>query len=343
MGHSTSIDGLCFASRIEGHAGPAAFQSRLVDGLRQRGLVVSYLPDCRPGRPLLIVGGTRRIAQVWSAKRAGSLVVQRLNGMNWIHRRRRTGLRHYLKAEWSNWLLRFTRRRLADAVVYQSLFVRDWWEREAGGVEAESAVIYNGVPLEKFKPGGLSLPEDRIRILLVEGNLGGGYEIGLRWAMELAALLRQQTGTRVEVAVAGAPSSKIQMAGHAADSSWLGVLTPAEVAQEHQRSHLLFASDLHPACPNSVLEALASGLPVLAFDTGALSEILDEQSGVLVDYGSNPWNVDPPDIAGLAAGAREILDNRPSLSEGARRRAEKFFGQQAMVENYIQAIEGWRV
>lgn len=343
MSIPTSIKGLCFANQIGGHSGPAAFQRRLIEGVARYGLEVSYLPESGPKRPLLIIGGTRRIPQVWRAKRAGALVVQRLNGMNWIHRRRRTGLRHYVKAEWSNWLLRFTRRWLADAIVYQSNFVRAWWDREAGEVQARSAVIYNGVPLDEFRPAGGDLPDDCIRILVVEGNLGGGYEIGLRWAFELASLLRRRTSGRVEVAVAGNAPSEIRAAGGTADIVWLGVLSTSELAHEHRRSHFLFASDLHPACPNSVLEALASGLPVLAFDTGALPEIVDEHAGVLVDYGADSWKVEPPDTAGLADGASVILRDRASLSAGARRRAEERFGQSAMVENYLKAIEGWKV
>ena len=48
---------------------------------------------------------------------------------------------------------------------------------------------------------------------------------------------------------------------------------------------LLFSADVHPACPNSVIEALACGLPVIAFDTGAIREIVDDSSGAVVAYG----------------------------------------------------------
>ncbi len=63
-----------------------------------------------------------------------------------------------------------------------------------------------------------------------------------------------------------------------------------EVKREHipwlmRSSHLLFSAEVNPPCPNSVIEALACGLPVIGFDTGSLSEIVQGGAGRLVPYG----------------------------------------------------------
>jgi glycosyltransferase involved in cell wall biosynthesis len=72
---------------------------------------------------------------------------------------------------------------------------------------------------------------------------------------------------------------------------WAG-LQPAERIPELDRSaHLLYSADLNAACPNSVIEALACGLPVLAFDTGALQELVVGDAGRVVPYGGpGAWN-----------------------------------------------------
>ena len=45
-------------------------------------------------------------------------------------------------------------------------------------------VVHNGVDLERYSPEGPhKRPEDHIRVLLVEGSLAGGYELGLDHAI----------------------------------------------------------------------------------------------------------------------------------------------------------------
>lgn len=336
-----SISSLCLGSPIPGHSGPASFQRRLIAGLEQRSIYARFWPDCRSSQVVLIIGGTRRIPAVVKAKRSGAFVIQRLNGLNWIHRKQPTGLRHYLKAEWANLNLRLIRHRLADAVVYQSQFVEGWWNRVAGQAGVPARVIYNGVPLDCFKPGEAEPPSDRVRILLVEGNLAGGYEIGLEWAAELAARLRVELDREVELRVAGTVSAALRDRFEASQVGWLGVLSEDEIIEQHHRAHFLFASDLNAACPNSVLEAMACGTPVLAFETGALPELVDGQSGVLVDYRSDPWQVDRPDLEGLVEGAVKLLDGRSRFSHGARIRAQRNFGLDEMVDNYLAAFGEW--
>jgi glycosyltransferase involved in cell wall biosynthesis len=50
---------------------------------------------------------------------------------------------------------------------------------------------------------------------------------------------------------------------------------------------MLFSADLNAACPNSVIEALACGTPVLGYDTGALPEMVPPKSGRIAHYGGN--------------------------------------------------------
>jgi len=51
-------------------------------------------------------------------------------------------------------------------------------------------------------------------------------------------------------------------------------------------SDLFLFSSLNPPCPNAVLEAVACGLPVVSFDDGAMSELLDHQPELLAPAGT---------------------------------------------------------
>ena len=116
-------------------------------------------------------------------------------------------------------------------------------------------------------------------------------------------------------------------------------MVPRERIPEIDRSaHLLFSADLNAACPNSVIEALACGLPVAAFDTGALNELVTGDAGRLVPYGGDPWKLEPPDIPALAIAAAEILRDQPRFRSAARAHAESALGLEKMVDGYLKVL-----
>lgn len=331
---------LCLVSRITGLAGPASFQRRLASGLRARGIDVCYSLDDHPYDAILLTGGTRELAKLASAHRAHIPVIQRLDGMNWIHRQRRTGVRHFLRAEINNFLMRLVRRRWADAIVYQSAFVQRWWDEAAGPAEAPARVVHNGVPLDEFSPQDRPSPQ-RPRLLVFEANLAGGYEVGLDHAIALYNALSARRP--VEMAVAGDVSPTLRAQADArvvSPIAWLGVIPPEHVPDVHRSADVLFSADIHPACPNAVIESMASGTPVVAFETGALPELIQEDAGRLVPYGGDPWRLSPPDTPALAGAAEAVLSDPDRFRRGARRRAEAAFGLDQMVDGYLHTL-GW--
>lgn len=320
-----------------------SFRDKLVKGLTQRGVEVSYSLTDAPYETVLVIGGTRDLAGLWRAKKRGVRVIQRLDGMNWIHRKRRTGLRHYLRAEYGNTILSIIRSRLADNLIYQSEFSRQWWERIYGKKSIPWSVVLNGVDLEQYSPDGRgNLPEDHYRILLVEGTIGGGYEFGLQTAIQMSELLRAKHSRNVEVMVVGRISDTLQrefQGRNGIEVNFSGQIAPERIPEIDRSAHVLYAADLNPACPNSVIEALACGLPVAGFDTGALPEIITGGSGQLVPYGGDPWRLDAPDIAGLAEAVNSILSAQSGFRKAARMRAEEAFGLDRMIDGYLDVLK----
>ena len=85
---------VCVVPWLSGVGGMVSFRARLSEGLQRRGVQVTDRLEDEPYCSVLVIGGTRELPGLWRARRKGIPVVQRLNGMNWIHRLRRTGLRH---------------------------------------------------------------------------------------------------------------------------------------------------------------------------------------------------------------------------------------------------------
>jgi glycosyltransferase involved in cell wall biosynthesis len=352
----TRPERICLVPRLNGIGGMVSFQHKLADGLQKRHIGVTYDLGDLPYQAVLVTGGTRRLAGLWRARRLGIQVVQRLDGMNWLHRlggNFRTGLRHYLRAEYGNLMLRMIRLHLATGIVYQSEFVRGWWERLYGTTHAASRVIHNGVDLQIYTPQGSEQPPDDFwRVLMVEGSLMGGYEQGLQVGVQLleqlANIHHPAPGKPVELMVAGRVPQALQeyweaslsRSGLNARICWAGLLKPEAIPPLDRQAHLLYSADVNPACPNAVIEALACGLPVLALDTGALPELVPPGAGRIVPYGGDPWRLDPPDIASLAQGALEILQAGESMRQAARIHAEAAFGLDAMIEAYLDFMVG---
>jgi glycosyltransferase involved in cell wall biosynthesis len=322
----------------------ASFQARLTGSLARRGVEVTYDlgdPSCDV---VLVIGGTRNLKGLWQARRRGARIVQRLDGMNWLHRRLRTGVRHFLRAEYGNFILTSIRNRLAEEVIYQSAFARSWWERVRGPAPAPARVIYNGVDLDVYSPASKdALPEEIYRLLLVEGNLGGGYEIGLETAVRLGEQLTPLVDRPVELKVVGKAAASLQETWRrkaVIPVHFAGQVPPDQIPQVDRSAHLLFSADLHAACPNAVIEALACGLPVAAFDTGALPELVQGDAGRVVPYGGDAWRLDPPDIPALARAAAEILQAPDRFRRAARKRAEVAFGLERMADLYLDSLHG---
>jgi glycosyltransferase involved in cell wall biosynthesis len=319
-----------------------SFQAALTAGLTARGLQVSDDPVDPTCNAILITGGSRHIASLLRARRRGVRIVQRLDGINWLHRRLHTGPRHFLRAEYGNRLLALLRSRVVTHIVYQSGFVRDWWARQFGPERVPSVVIHNGVDLSAYTPDGPhERPTDAFRLLLVEGSLQGGYETGLATALGLAERLAEKFP--LEIMIVGRLSPHLQADTQKKSRvpiAWAGVVPRDHIPALDRSAHLLYSADINAACPNAVIEALACGLPVAAFATGALPELVTGDAGRLVSYGGDPWKLEKPDLPALTSAAVEILQNNAHFRQSARLRAEEAFGLDAMVDRYLDVLLG---
>jgi glycosyltransferase involved in cell wall biosynthesis len=344
---------ICLFPKLSGIGGMVSFQAKLIEGLSKRGINVSYSINESNPDSVLVIGGTKHIYQLLFAKRRGIPIVQRLDGMNWIHRVLNTGAAHWLKAEYGNFNLNLIRSKFADRIVYQSQFSKNWWDRVRGEVSHRNLIIHNGVDLSKFSPISQNgSKKNTIRLLIVEGSLLGGYEFGLENAVLLAYELDKKIDSykNIELYIVGKVSVSLQqywenwirenVPNGSIKLKWSGVIAHQKINAVYQAADLFYSADINAACPNSVLESLASGTPVIAFDTGALSELLEDQGGIVVPYGGDPWKVDKPDIGDLAEQTKYLLDNIDRYRVSARKRAESAFGLDTMVDKYVDILLG---
>jgi glycosyltransferase involved in cell wall biosynthesis len=225
-------------------------------------------------------------------------------------------------------------------VIYQSQFIKHWWDDWYRPARASSSVILNGVVLDQYTPNGLhERPSGHYRLLVVEGSLANGMNYGVFNAASLARALSKRF--RMELMIVGRVDGRTK--NKLKNQTAFRIQFMDTVPREHipwlmRSAHLLFSAEVNPPCPNSVIEALACGLPVVGFETGSLAELVQEDAGRLVSYGANPWKLETPDIPMLANAAAEVLDDQPRFRESARARAEALFDVETMVDEYLKVL-----
>ena len=151
------------------------------------------------------------------------------------------------------------------------------------------AIVGRGVDSEGFAP---SLRSEALRarwhagaapVLLMVGRVAAekNVELGLR-AFERARALRP--GTQMIVVGDGPARAALQKAHP--EAQFVGVKRGAELAAHYASADVFLFPSLSDTFGNVVMEALASGLPVVAFDTAAPAEhVVDAVSGRLVAPG----------------------------------------------------------
>jgi glycosyltransferase involved in cell wall biosynthesis len=213
----------------------------------------------------------------------------------------------------------------ADAVVCNSAEMARFAVERYGVPDDRPRVVYNGVDAERFHPRAGRSPGP-LRIGTV-----GRIERQKNLDLFLAAacnLLQTKEDAIFEVVGEGslkdAFERRVAAAGLAANIRFVG--TSARIPEFLRGLDQFWLTSDWEGTPNVVLEAMASGLPVLATRVGGTPELIDDgRTGCLVDAG---------DEAGLSALARDLAEDpgrARRLGEAARREVEARFSVPAMV------------
>ena len=172
-----------------------------------------------------------------------------------------------------------------------------------------TAFVHNGVRLDEYRYEPVK----------------GDYDLFM-------ARLHSVKGWRTAVAIARRSKVKLVVAGGWRPSFSRYVRFVGEVSGDRKRDLLAEARCLwmpvqwDDPCPVNVLEALASGTPVIGTPRGSLAELIG------------------PDGGGIGATEDELIALRQRLAQWkpalVRKRAEQFFSHLRMARDYVRMYEG---
>jgi glycosyltransferase involved in cell wall biosynthesis len=253
---------------------------------------------------------------------------------------RSAGVRRLVASErcvdqWKNWHELAIDRRLAkytDAIVVNSRGVQTFYEQQ-GIARQKLRLIYNGV--EKAPAPTISreallaeleLPPDA-RLVGAVGRLWPQKRVkDLIWATDLLHVIRNDAhllviGDGPQRDVLERYARQCQIADHV---HFLG--TRNDVPRLMPHFDLLWLASGFEGLPNVVMEAMATGVPVVASDIAGTNElVVSGETGFLVPLG---------DRAAYARCAHKILEDtalRARLGAAGRQRIESKFSVDAMV------------
>jgi glycosyltransferase involved in cell wall biosynthesis len=114
----------------------------------------------------------------------------------------------------------------------------------------------------------------------------------------------------------------------------LGLLTAEdEIVAAYNAADAMVVPSLEDNLPNTVIEAMACGIPVVGFRTGGIPEMIDhQQNGYLADVGSAQQ---------LADGLAFILThpNPETLRQNARYSAETRFSEEVVAKQHVELYQ----
>ena len=209
---------------------------------------------------------------------------------------------------------------LADATLFQSRYARYATREKFPAISQDGPVIYNPVDTTLFTPEGNHYSA-------LEGFIYQNRVCAATWSTN------PKKGAESIYAVARAnPDIGFVLCGNYQDAPalpnirCLGVLGRTELAAAMRSCTVFLTFSENEACPNVVLEALATGLPVLYIDSGGTQELVEE-----CGY--------PVETQSFRAKLDFMLTRRSELATMARKRAKREFSPTKVFGQYLQLIE----
>ena len=139
---------------------------------------------------------------------------------------------------------------------------------------------------------------------------------------DVAVIAARAAGVPLVIAGAGPDEPRLRALAAGADVRFEGWVESGRLAELRAHAAMLLAPSLwEEVCPFAVLDALASGVPVISSDRGGLPELVGSGGRVLPAGDLDVWSAAVADLWNDREGRR-------SSGEAARQRASTQFGEE---------------
>lgn len=195
-------------------------------------------------------------------------------------------------------------------------------------------VIPNCLDTDLFRPtAGKSAASQKPFILYGAMNAASDSRKGFAYLLAALQLLDQQ-GLEAKLAVFGANQQDLPMAFKHIDVSFLGYVNDnRKLANLYSQADVMVVPSLTENLSNTIMESLSCGTPVVAFNIGGNSDMIDHQQ--------NGYLAKEKDSEDLARGIKWCLEHNAdgALSKNAREKVMNNFTIDIVSNQYKQLYE----
>lgn len=249
--------------------GPATFMGNLKAELDNKGFKYQSKPLFAKSIFFPISVSLKHIKIV---KLFGGKIIQRLDG---VYYPEKNGQQYAQK----NNSMQNIYQNYADYVIFQSQYSKNAVFQMFGEKpEGSYSIIFNGVNTDIFKPVDSKKIHNKISFITTGSFRGGDMLDPILYALDKL----YETNKSIEFKIIGPLNvvNKDEVLSKAYVKNMI-CTNQYDLAKQLNKSDIFLFTQLNPACSNSVLEAIACGLPVVGMNTGSMAELCHFNSELL--------------------------------------------------------------
>jgi glycosyltransferase involved in cell wall biosynthesis len=231
-------------------------------------------------------------------------------------------------------------------VFYQSQFCKMCADKFLGTTAKSYDILYNAVDTDFFQPTSRPKTTSHPFKFLITGAINDATFYRLVHAIQSLSAARKQ-GLDICVEFAGflpndlraTLQDHIDRANITGFFALLGSYNRSQAVTILQNADAYMMMKHNDPCPNAVLEALSTGLPVLYAASGGVPELVGPLAGIGLPVPETFEDQPTPDIQATVQAMARVIENRDMMAIAARTRAVENFDLKPWIAHHTTVFK----